>query len=72
MEPSQDAISSSYDLVVPNGRLPSRLCGGVEGVSKEVALVRRIAKKKHSAAFAQLASRICVSMKFRACAGEVP
>ena len=37
-----------------------------------VAMVKRLAKKEHSAALAQLASRISAIMKFGAGAGEDP
>merc|ERR1719410_2001055 len=62
-ETSSGAVSQTYSLI--QLQTHSDLVG-----SEVVVAVRRLAKKQHSAALAQLASRIATVLRFRSSAGD--
>merc|ERR1719409_1429316 len=72
-ETSGGAVSQSYSLLQVNSQTVSRLQTRADLANAEVVgLVKKLAKEHHSAALAQLASRIGAVIRYGAAAGEDP
>jgi chromosome segregation ATPase len=72
-ETTSGAVSQSYSFIQASSKTSSRLQTRADLANAEVVgLVKKLAKEHHSAALAQLASRIGAVIRFGASAGENP
>jgi hypothetical protein len=72
-ETTSGAVSQSYSFIQASSKTSSRMQTRADLANMEVVgLVKKLAKEQHSAALAQLASRIGAVIRFGASAGENP